>query len=135
MANINTLVHTALNAAHAYGNAVADIRKTLKGQMSPEQVRSALLAPVASYYAVALIAKERGEGMTLDSAAPKYEAAKKALQRLVKDVMGKVENQSEELDVPAHIAKLAAQLVQACGEYEGANRLLATAIANAKAAK
>ena len=132
---LNTLVSTALNAAHAYGTAVEGIRSALKGQLSPEAVRDALMLPVATYYGVTLVAKTRGEGVTLDTTAAKFEAAKKALQRLCKDVLGKSENQSEELDVPAHIAKLAAALVAACGEYEGAAKLIATAIAQAKAAK
>ena len=132
---INTLVSSALAAAGAYGTSVASIRTALKGQLSPDAVRAALLAPVAAFYGVTLVAKERGEGVTWDKDAAKYETAKKAHQRLVKDVMGKVESQSEALDVPAHIAKLAAQLVVACGEYEGTAKLIATAIANAKAAK
>lgn len=133
--NITTHVNAALTAAGAYGQAVDAIRKDLKGQLSPEQVKAVLLQPVATFYGVALVDKERGEGKTWDKASAKWETAKKAHQRLCADVTGKSQNQSDELEVPAHIAKIAAQLVAACAEYEGAAKLIATAIANAKAAK
>lgn len=130
---ITTMVSNALNAATAYGSAVEGIRTALKGQLSPDAVRAALLEPVAAYYKVSLVAKTRGEGVTWDIENAKFETAKKAHQRLVKDVLGKSVSQSEELAVPAHIAKLAAQLVAAAAEYEGAAKLVATAIANARA--
>ena len=156
---ITSLVSNALNAAHAYSSGVEGIRTALKGQLSPEEVRTALLEPVAAYYKVPVLAKLRGEGDALceyiktiredgkvrtvralqaDEGAvyvEGFEAAKKAHQRLVKDVLGKSVSQSEELAVPAHIAKLAAQLVAAAAEYEGAAKLIATAIANAKVGK
>lgn len=132
---ITTMVSNALNAATAYGSAVEGIRNALKGQLSPDAVRAALLAPVAAYYKVSLVAKTRGEGVTWDIENAKFETARKAHQRLVKDVLGKSVSvsQSEELAVPAHIAKLAQQLVAAAAEYEGAAKLIATAIANARA--
>ena len=132
-ASINTFVTSALDHAHGFAKAVEGIRAALKGQMSPDVVREKLLAPVASYYKVPLIAKERGEGVTWDKEHAKFETAKKAHQRLVKAVLGEVVSRKEELEVPAHIAKLAAQLVQAAGEYEQAAKLIATAIAQAKA--
>lgn len=130
---LNTLVSTALTAAHAYGTAVAGIKAALKGHLSPDAVRAALLEPVATFYSVPLIDKTRGEGKTWDKEHAKFETAKKAHQRLCADVLGKKENQAPELDVPAHIAKLAAALVQAAAEYEGAGKLIATALAQAKA--
>jgi hypothetical protein len=86
-ASINTQVIAALSAAHAYGKAIATLRTALKGQLSPE-VRDTLLPYVAGYYKVALVAKTRGEGVTLDTEAKQYEAAKKALQRMTKDIVG-----------------------------------------------
>ena len=130
---IASLVSNALNAATAYGSAVEGIRNALKGQLSPDAVRAALLEPVAAYYKVALVDKVRGEGKTWDIENAKFETARKAHQRLVKDVLGKSVSQSEEIAVPSHIAKLAAQLVAAAAEYEGAAKLIATAIANARA--
>ena len=63
-------------------------------------------------------------------------AARQDLSRLCRAVMGTSVRQTErtEIDVPDHIAKLAAKLVKECGEYEDAARLLATAVAQAKAA-
>ena len=85
-ASINTQVIAALSAAHAYGDAVAKLRTALTGQLSTE-VRTTLLPYVAGYYKVALVAKERGEGVTLDKEAKKYEACVKDL-RLTKDIVG-----------------------------------------------
>ena len=132
---INTQVRNALDHAHGYAKAVEAIRAALKGQLSPEAVQQALMQPVATYYGVKLVAKTRGEGVTWDKDSAKWETAKKSHQRLCKSVMGESAKQREELDVPAHIAKLAAQLVAAAGEYEEAARLIATAIAQAKAVK
>jgi len=86
-ASINTQVVAALSAAHAYGKAIATLRTTLQGQLSPE-VRDTLLPYVAGYYKVALVAKTRGEGVTLDTEAKQFEACKKALQRMTKDIVG-----------------------------------------------
>lgn len=130
--SINTLVVDALDAAGSYGVAIASLKAALRGQLSP-QVREALLAPVARYYKVALVAKERGEGVRLDVEAKGYEAAKKALQRLTKDIIGATASEKAELEVPTHILKAAAALVAMCAEYEEAGRVLATALATAKA--
>jgi hypothetical protein len=64
-------------------------------------------------------------------------AGKKAHERWIKALIGQSQKAKEEktpIEVPAHIAKIAAQLVKACGEYEEASRLLATAVAEARAA-
>jgi hypothetical protein len=129
-----TAINAALNAAHAYGDALAKARECpeIKGK-GEEAVRAALLPVVGAYYAVPLIDGEgKAKGRKVfDKAAPKYEAAKKALQRLLSDLMGKAVDKGEELEVPPHIAKLAAQLAQACAEYEQARKLASTAIAAA----
>jgi hypothetical protein len=130
---INTLVSTALTAAHAYSDTIAKLRTQLKGHLSPDEVRTTLMPYVAGYYKVALVAKERGEGVRMDADAPKYEAAKKALQRMTADIVGKSANHKDELAVPADVLAAAAKLVKLCNEYEGAGRLIATAIAQAKA--
>lgn len=132
-ATINNLVTSALDAAHAYGKGIDALRKAFTGQLSRDHVSEKIMPAVASYYRVPLVARERGEGVTWDKTHAKYETARKAHQRLVKDIMGASVNQKEEIEVPAHIAKLAAALVQAAGEYEGAAKLIATAIAQAKA--
>ena len=136
---INTLVNTYCAAIDAAKASAVDIRVMLKGQRVPlgdsKAVGAALLGPVSTYYKAALVDKVRGEGKTWDVTHAKYDAARKAHQRLVKDVMGESVSQSDELEIPANIAKLAAQLVAACAEYKEAAKLISTAIANAKAGK
>ena len=64
-------------------------------------------------------------------------AGKKAHERWIKALIGQSQKKakaSEEIEVPEHIAKLAKALVKACGEYEESSRLLATAVAEARAA-
>lgn len=134
MSDFITAINAALNAANAYGDAIAEARNCpeVKGK-GEEAVRAALLPVVAAFYAVPLIdgeGKAKGRKV-LDKAAPKYEAAKKALQRLMGDLMGKGSDKGEELEVPEHIAALAAKLAKACNEYEQARKLASTAIAAA----
>ena len=131
--SINTLVSSALNAASSYGDSIKGLRAALMGQTSPE-VRAAILAPVAAYYKVSVVAKERGAGFTLDVNAKQYEAAKKAIQRLSKDIAGKVAAQPDAIEVPANILAAARTLIKLCAEYEGANKLVSTALAQARAA-
>ena len=131
---INTQVRNALAHAHGYAKAVDEIRVALKGQMSPDQVQAALLQPVATYYGVKLVAKQRGEGVTWDKDCAKWETAKKSYQRLCASVLGKGKAQLPELAVPADIAAVAAKLVKMCCEYKDTARLIDIAIAQAKAA-
>ena len=82
---LSTHITTALNSALAYGEAIELARKDAKG-MTRDAVRDVILPIVASKFAVAL---KDGEGKAkgakvLDKDAPKYEAAKKAAQRLLK---------------------------------------------------
>ena len=132
-----TTVHAVLNAAHAYGDGIDALRKAFKGK-SADVVRAALLADVASYpkYAVPLVDGEgKAEGTkVLDKTHAKYEACRKALGRLVSDIMGKSSGASEpaeEIEVPAEILKAAERLAKLCAEYEGARKLASTAIAQA----
>jgi hypothetical protein len=91
---INTLVTSALNAATAYGDNVAKLRTQLKGQETPA-IRATLMPYVAQYYGVKLVTKERGDGVTMDTEAKRFEAAKTALRRLVGDIVGKTANHTE----------------------------------------
>lgn len=95
-ASINNQVTIALNAAGAYQGAVAKLQAALKGQLTP-QVRETLLPYVAGFYGVALVAKERGEGVTMDTKAKRFEAAKTAMRRLVADIVGKTVAQAPEV--------------------------------------
>jgi len=131
-ASIQSHVSAALTAAGAYSVSIDALRSALKGQLSPE-VRATLLPYVATFYGVALVDKERGEGKTFDVNAKKFEAAKKALQRLTADIVGKSKAQAEELEVPAEMLALARKLVKLGNTYEQAGKLIAAAIATAKA--
>jgi len=132
--SLQSIIHNALNAAYAYNDEIVKARETLKGK-GADEVREALLPIVASYpkFMVPLVDGQRKAAgkKVLDSTHAKYEAANKALQRLVKDILGVTKGQTEELAVPAHIAKLAAQLAAACNEYEEARKLANTALAAA----
>lgn len=136
-ANTQTTVHAALEAAHAYGAGIAELRKTFKGK-SADEVRTAILPHVASYskYQVPVVDGEgKAEGTkVLDKGHAKYEACRKALQRIVGDIMGKssgATEPAEEIEVPEEILKAAARLAKLCAEYEGARKLASTAIAQA----
>tara|TARA_R110002126_G_scaffold146513_1_gene292519 strand:+ start:292 stop:702 length:411 start_codon:yes stop_codon:yes gene_type:complete len=82
-------VSLALTHALAYADAINAARKDAKG-MSRDKVRAVIMPVVGAKFGVAL---KDGEGKSkgvkvLDASATKYEAAKKALQRLLSDICG-----------------------------------------------
>lgn len=106
---INTQVINALNGAHAYGKAIAALRTQLKGQTSLD-VRAALMPYVAQYYGVKLVDKARGDGVTMDTTATKFEACKKALQRMTGDIVGKTAAHTE----PTTLTRAQLALIKQC---------------------
>ena len=62
-----------------------------------------------------------------------YEKANKRLQRIVADLMGKQSKNEDALEVPPEIFAAAIKLVKLADEYKEASKLIATAIASAKA--
>ena len=131
---IRSTVHAVITAAFAYGEGIASLQKTFKGQ-TPDAIRAALLADVASFpkYAVPLVA---GAGkavgtMVLDKEHAKYEACRKALGRLVSDIAGKSDNKTEEVEIPAELLAAAEKLAKLAQEYEGARSLASKALAAA----
>jgi alpha-beta hydrolase superfamily lysophospholipase len=97
-------VHGALDAAFAYGDHIAALR-TQFAKQTKEAIRAALLPEVASYpkYNVPLVkgddqSKAKGQ-MVLDAEHPQYEACRKALGRLVKEIVGEVSGHKEKADV------------------------------------
>ena len=129
-----TTVHSVLDAAFAYGSGIDDLRTAFKGQ-TPDAIRTALLPDVASYvkYAVPLV---DGEGKAvgtkvLDKTHAKYEACRKALGRLVSDIVGKSSAATEEIEIPAEILAAAAKLAKLCNEYKDARKLASGAVAQA----
>ena len=128
---IRSTVHAVITAAFAYGEGIASLQKTFKGK-SAEVVRAALLADVASFpkYAVPLVAgagKAAGT-LVLDSEHKKYEACRKALARLVNDIVGKT-NDRTEIEVPAELLAAAEKLAKLAAQYEGAKSLASKALA------
>ena len=118
---IRSTVHAVITAAFAYGEGIASLQKTFKGK-SAEVVRAALLADVASFpkYAVPLVAgagKAAGT-LVLDSEHKKYEACRKALGRIVKDIVGASDAKTEEVEVPAELLAAAAKLAKLAAEYK-----------------
>lgn len=128
---LSTHITTALNSALAYGEAIELARKDAKG-MTHDQVRAVILPIVASKFAVTL---KDGEGKAkgtkvLDKDAPKYEAAKKATQRLLKDICGDASSgKQEEVEVPAEIIEAAKKLAKLAQKYEGARSLASKSVA------
>lgn len=91
--------------------------------------------------------RNRGE-MVLDSSHGSYAAARRAAGRLMDALGGDADAEvaaekakaasnkaGEGVEVPAHIAALAAKLAAACNEYQQSKKLAAQAVAEAFAAK
>lgn len=130
--SIRSTVHSVLTAAFAYGSGIDALRVSFKGQ-TPEAIRAALLPDVASFpkYGVTLVdgaGKALGTKV-LDKEHPAYEACRKALGRLVSDIVGKADKATEEIEIPAELLAAAAKLAKLASEYEGARSLAAKALA------
>ena len=121
--SIKSNVTAALNSAHAYDAAITALRKDCEG-LEREAVREAMLPCVAAYYAVEVV-----DGK-LSTESKKYEAAKRALYRLLKDVCPSSE-MKEEVAIPAAVLKAAKELALLCAKYEGAKSLASKALATA----
>jgi hypothetical protein len=110
------IVHAALSAAHTYGEKVAALRKLYR-RKSPEFIRAALLPDVASFskYRVTLVpGAGKAEGtMVLDSEHANYEACRKALGRLVSDIVGEVHSKIEAPDLVAQALRLIGKMTAA----------------------
>lgn len=142
-----------VQALDAFANTVNGATVTLRqaavaaGFQDWESAQPVVLQWASTRYNVGLVESQspRNKGqLTLDRSAAKFEAAKTAV-RYVREALtgdadaaggagGAVSNKTESVEVPAHIAKLAAALAQACAEYEGAKKLASTAVAEAFAA-
>ena len=121
-ASTASTVHAAIDAAFAYGKEI----KALQAQFAKQtkaQVREALLPHVASYpkYNVTLVKgneKSPSAGkMVLDAKHPAYEACRKALARLVADVVGAVSGHKEKavVEVPTALVDSTIDAVIAAG--------------------
>ena len=110
------IVHAALSAAHTYGEKIAALQAIYKGK-KPEAVRAALLPQVASFpkYKVPVVpGAGKAEGtMVLDSEHKNYEACRKALGRLVKDIVGGGSAKAEAPDLVAQALRLISKMTAA----------------------
>jgi hypothetical protein len=133
-ASTQSTVHAVITAAFAYGEGIEQLRKTFKGK-ERDVISKAIIGDVASHpkYLVPLVDGEgKAEGTkVLDKSHAKYEACRKALQRIVSDIMGKSAGSQEEVEVPEEVLKAAERLAKLCAQYEGARKLASTAIAQA----
>ena len=107
--------------------AIPVLRAEFKG-VSRDVVRDTIIVNFAGAVGVKL--KVQGSGRVVFPAGT--ETAKRACNRFIERIIGDGKAKTaEEIEVPAHIAKLAAQLAAACNEYEQSRKLASTAVANA----
>ena len=113
---LSTHINNALASAQSYAAAIESARKDAKG-MTRDAVRIAILPTVAAFYGVAVKAGEgKAEGTkVLDKDAPKYETARKALQRLLSDIVpSESSGKKETVSAPkALVKKLTSEIIDA----------------------
>ena len=134
-ASFKNLVSSALTAATAYGVAITGLQGHCKGD-DATVVRAKLIGPVGEFYGVKVLAsvgKGNASGsVKLDADAPKYEAARKALQRLTKDILGE-KAKADGVTVPRAVQAAFDAAWAMAAKYEQAGKIAATALAKAKA--
>ena len=106
--------------------ALADVVRLAK-RMKRETFEPLAQRLAEKHYSVPLLEKSTGR-LVFDSSAPRYEAARKRVQRLVKAIY-ETSQSTEEIEVPAELLKLAKALAKAANEYEGARSLASKALA------
>lgn len=138
--SIKSLVSSALVAAGQYGMAITGLRTLpeVKSAQSKgrDALRDLLLPHVATFYKVPLVVSEsnRNKGQkVMDREHASFEAASKALKRLVADLMGE-QAQKDEVEIPEELLAAAAKLAKLAQQYEGARSLASKALAAAFAA-
>ena len=113
---LSTHINNALASAQAYAAAIESARKDAKG-MTRDAVRIAILPTVAAFYGVAVKAGEgKAEGTkVLDKDAPKYETARKALQRLLSDIVPSDSSAKKEVVTApkALVKKISSEIIDA----------------------
>jgi len=111
--SIKSNVLKALNAAHSYGDAITSLKTDCAG-MSRDAAKVAMLPTVAEFYKVKIVDGQKAAKGTkvLNKDCEGYEAARKALQRLLDDVIG-VESSAkhEPVALPAKVTKQVKVLV------------------------
>jgi len=108
--------------------ALADVVRLAK-RMKRETFEPLAQRLAEKHYSVPLLEKSTGR-LVFDSSAPRYEAARKRVQRLVKAIY-ETSQSTEEIEIPAELLKLAQALAKAANDYEGARSLASKALAAA----
>ena len=94
-------------------------------------VRNTLVNNYAGAVGIKTLVQKSGR-IVLDTKDARYDAVSRALRRFITRVVGdESPREAESIAVPAHIAKLAKQLAEACAEYEQSRKLASTAVAEA----
>lgn len=132
---ITTAINSMVDGFLSFEQACDAVRTyRIKDKLDTETART--------YIQAALLSKkpEYRKQVTENGKPTQDSAFKKAVSRLMRYTdpayaADAVDQKAEaaEIVVPAHIAKLALLLAQACAEYEGAAKLASTAVAKARA--
>ena len=138
-----TINATAANAIHAVATAAMHeeratlaalpvLRKAFEG-CARDDVRDTIMVEYA--HAIKVELKVQGSGRLVWPAGS--DTAKRACNRFIARILADETDSARKapLLVPEEIMALARALVEGCNEYEEASRLIATAIAQAKAGK
>ena len=134
MATFKSHILSALTHDDGFDAAIEAARKCPEAKGKPEKVRVALLECVAEKYGIPIVVSDsnRNKGeKVFDREHAKFETAKTKLRRLMDAIIGKSSGKGEGVEVPEHIAALAAKLAKACREYEQARKIANTAVAEA----
>ena len=136
-ANLKTLsfyqlIIGACNLSDAFDDVIAEVktRPELRRKDASE-VRAILLPIIATHYGAPM--NDEGTKMLKAQNVKLYERANKKLQRIVAELMGKQSKNEDALEVPPEVLAAAIKLVKLANQYESAAKLIATAIATAKA--
>jgi hypothetical protein len=133
---LNTIVAQYAAAYKAKQMAITSFKDALTNAgivLDRKALNQPCMVAIAAAYGVALVAKVRGEGFTWSDDKVSL-AAKQCHKTLLGDLFAGETKHSDALEVPEAIQAAANKLVAMCKEYEQMGKLIATAIANAKAA-
>ena len=122
----------ACNLGDAFDDVIAEMktRPELK-RKDTREVRAILLPIIATHYGAPM--NEEQTQMLKAKNVKLYEKANKRLQRIVAELTGKQSKNEDALEVPPEVLAAAVKLVKLANQYESAAKLIATAIATAKA--
>lgn len=131
--NAATRAINAMVLAHiSYEAALEIVRAELKADRISVADAKLCFAKALAHHAPSKYAKS----LTADGGIEHGSALAGKVASMIRDIKGNQRNTkkaSDSIEVPRAVQKLADELVALCSEYEGTAKLIATAIANAKA--